>query len=145
MCCGFVGTVFAIRSLNQFKKSTPDRDSVNICPTRVTSITLPDGWTLVQDGLAWYRKINDVMEELDPIAVEKWFGAHCIMTAEDLQPADVAGITRMTLTFVNGSVQTLEELSGGKFKWINQGFSSTELKEALDELPALPIRLRPSH
>jgi hypothetical protein len=139
----FAGSVYAIRNLDQTRKSQRGA-SVNLCPTRVKEISVAGGMKLVQDGMAWYRKAGGRMEELDPIAVEKWFGRHCVVAADAAETPTGAGAELATLAFVSGPPQVLFGTSAGVFTWMNQAFTSAELADALKSLSELPIRLRSS-
>jgi hypothetical protein len=145
MSVGFVGAVHVIRTYNQFGPGkTFATTSVNLCPTRVKEISIVNGMSLVQDKMAWYRKHNGQLEELDPIAVEKWFGRHCVVAADPAETPTGSGEQVATIGFITGSPQILFTTNAGIFTWMNQPFTSLELQEALKALPELPIRLRPS-
>jgi hypothetical protein len=145
MIFGFLGAVHAIRSLNQFGSSnSTSGKSINLCPTRVTEIAVHGGVSVVQEGMAWFRKMNGQLEELDPIAVEKWFGRHCVVDADAAEAPTGSGETLATLAFVSGPPRALFSTNAGVFTWNEQAFTSAELAEALKTLADLPIRLRPS-
>lgn len=142
MFCGLVGAITAIRSLNQFKDNAMAR--INLCPTRITVITTADGVSVVQEGMTWFRKISGRMEELDPIAVEKWFGRHCVVDAEPTSTPGTTSAPVATIAFVSGPEQILFDVGNGVFKWMGQEFTSAELTAALQSLTEIPLRLRPS-
>lgn len=145
MTLAFIGSVLAIRHLDLTRSSGEGRkDSVNLCPTRVKQIHVKGGISVVQDGMAWYRKTNGRMEELDPIAVERWFGSHCVVDADPAEAPTGSGEEFATLAFVAGPPQILFSTGAGVFTWMDRAFTSAELTEALKNLPELPIRLRPS-
>jgi len=142
MCLGLVGTITAIRNLNQFKEPEVPPGSVNLCTTRITVISTPDGMRVSQEGLTWFRKTADRLEELDPIAVEKWFGRHCVVDAEPAKIDKDAKVAAL-ISFVSG-LQTPLVSANGVYRWNGHEFTSAELTEALKTLADLPLRLRPS-
>ena len=144
MTCGLVGSVIAIRKLDRTRPKMDDSASINLCPTRVTAISEHEGASIVQEGLTWYRKVNGGLEELDPIAVEKWFGRNCRIQAEFDANGATAGTPLATVAFVSGPPQVLLVTGDGMFSWMGRAFRSEELKEALKGLSDLPLRLRPS-
>lgn len=143
MFLGLIATIVAIRNLNQFKAADAPVAKVNLCPTRVTAITTASGVSVMQEGMAWFRKNDGRMEELDPIAVEKWFGRHCMVSAERAA-AGAETQPLATIAFVSGPEQTLFSAGSNAFQWMDQIFHSQELTEALKSLEEIPIRLRPS-
>ncbi len=145
MVCALIVTIFIIRKLDRTRPAHDDSATINLCPTRVTAISQNSGTTVVQDGLAWFRKINGGMEELDPIAVEKWFGRNCKVKVEFEKDAAVSGAPVATLAFVSGPPQVLIVSAAGIYSWMGQAFRSQELEGALKDLKDLPLRLRPSH
>jgi hypothetical protein len=145
MVCALIVTIFIIRKLDRTSPSADPSATINLCPTRVTAIAQSEGTTVVQDGLAWFRKVNGGMEELDPIAVEKWFGRNCRVKADFAEGAPTSGAPVATVAFVSGPPQVLLVTGEGIYSWMGRAFRSTELQEALKDLKALPLRLRPSH
>ena len=138
MMCTLVAVVTIMYRLN-----TPASHELNICPTRVSSISVIGSMALIQDGMIWFRTKNGQREELDPIAVEKWFGAHCSMAIEAVSgtaPKD----TRpwVTLAYVSGLPLTIQReqnifMFGGRY------FHSEELTQAVAELESLPPAKKP--
>lgn len=139
MTCGFIGTVIAIKRLDKTSARV-----VDLCPTRVTAIEFPDQVSIQQDGLYWYRKANGRFEEIDPIAVEKWFAQYCRLNVSALGDAGDTSLAPVaTLAYVSGPPQILGT-TGELLSFMGKTFKSDSLKAALSDLREAPIRLRPS-
>lgn len=140
MVVSFFAVVGLIYKLNQF---SPSDLTLILCPTRVSAINTADGKGIVQEGMRWYRRNNGNLEELDPVAVEKWFGKHCKVAIEPVAKADSTGVL-FVVNFVSGPPETLYMAGEGLFRWQNRTFKSVQLEEALNSLKDLPLYLRPT-
>lgn len=141
MTCGFIGTVIAIKRLD--RTSSPGQ-FVNLCPTRVTAVEFADQVSIQQDGLSWYRKVDGRLEEVDPIAVEKWFAQYCRVKVPAIgEPGETPAVPLATLAYVSGPPQILAT-TGEVLSFMGKTFESDTLKKGLSELREIPIRLRPS-
>src|SRR5690606_20417479 len=114
-------------------------DNINLCVTRIKALTMVDGFAVVQDGLDWYRRAGQHMGELDPIAVEKWFGANCRIKVKPAEATE-ASQAFVTVSFVSGEPQTLAKVGPGVYSWMGQVFTSPEFEAAIKSLAELPIR-----
>ena len=139
MALSFVAVIFMIWKLNQF---SPADLTLVLCPTRVTAISTADGGGIVQEKMNWYRKVNGNLEELDPIAVEKWFGKYCKLEIEPQKKVE-PGSVAFVVSFVNGNPETLYNAGEGTFRWGDRTFKSKKLEEAIASLKQLPLHLRP--
>jgi hypothetical protein len=117
-------------------------DSVDICPTRVSSVSLIGRFAIVQDGMTWYRTGNGQRTELDPVAVEKWFGEYCQVSARKV-PANDAAAPLLTLAYVSGLPLTLMVNAEGVFTFNRSHFQSAELAQAITALEHLPSAAKP--
>ncbi len=140
MVLSFFAVLYMIWKLNQFG---PDDLTMILCPTRVASITTSDGQGIVQDEMKWYRRANGNLEELDPVAVEKWFGKNCKIEIEPVKKVDSSTVV-FVVAFVNGPPETLYNAGEGLFRWKNKTFKSTQLEAAIASLKNLPIHVRPT-
>ena len=146
----FAGTVFLIREINQpvserrvqlfsFLGSPPDptRVIVNLCPTRITKLSLSANVEIVQRGLRWTKVTNGQATELDQVAVEKWFSAYCLFEAQKVAPsADVTPVLKAE--FVKGPARELIRSAAGDFEWDGRSFRSDKMAEALTALETFP-------
>jgi hypothetical protein len=153
MVLAFAGTVFVIREMNQpvsesrlrlfsFLGSPPDPSLVvvNLCPTRISKLTLADGTVILQRGLDWTRVTGAGEVKLDQVAVEKWFSAYCLFEAKKTSAsADVS--TVLTLEYVTGPAQTLIKSAGGDFEWAGRPFRSDKMAQALAGVNTFPAAL----
>lgn len=140
MIVSFFAVVGLIYKLNQF---SPSDLTLILCPTRVSAINTADGKGIVQEGMRWYRRNNGNLEELDPVAVEKWFGRHCKIGIEPVQKAESTGVL-FVVNFISGPPETLYMAGDGLFRWQNRTFKSQQLEDALRTLQDLPLFLRPT-
>jgi len=138
MCAALVAVV-----LIMFKLNTPDSAEFNICPTRVTSIALIGDSALMQDGLTWYRLKNGQRQELDQVAVEKWFSANCKVAIEAVSgEAPKETHPWATIAYVSGSPITLQR-ADSIFMSNERYFRSEHLIQAMSQLQALPEAKKP--
>lgn len=140
MVASFFAVIGMIYKFNQF---SPSDLTLILCPTRVSAINTVDGKGIVQEGMRWYRRNNGNLEELDPVAVEKWFGKHCKVGIEPVQKADSTGVL-FVVNFISGPPETLYMAGDGLFRWKNRTFKSQQLQDALNSLKDLPLYLRPT-
>jgi len=140
MFASLVAVLFSIWKLNQFG---PEDLTMVLCPTRVSSIATADGQGIVQEGMKWYRRKNGNLEELDPVAVEKWFAKNCRINIEPHKKAEAAGVV-FVASFVNGPPETLYMAGEGLFRWKDKTFKSKHLEDAMSSMKDLPIFLRPT-
>ncbi len=140
MMVSFFAVVGLIYKLNQF---SPSDLTLILCPTRVSAIHTAEGKGIVQDGMRWYRRNNGNLEELDPVAVEKWFGKHCKVEIEPVKMADSSGVLAV-VNFISGPPETLYIAGDGLFRWKNRTFKSQQLQDAFNSLNNLPLFLRPA-
>jgi hypothetical protein len=138
MCAALVGVV-----LIMFKLNTPDAAEFNLCPTRVTSIALIGETAVIQDGMTWYRLESGQRKELDQVAVEKWFSAHCKIAIQAVSgQAPQETHPWATIAFVSGSPVTLQR-ADSVFTFDGRYFHSAQLVQAMTELKALPEAKKP--
>lgn len=134
MVITLVAVILLMRNLNQEKKPST-AVSVTLCPTRVQLVEIAaDGSVLQQKGTKWIRNSS---QELDPIAVEKWFSALCSISAEPgasgegFQPA-------IRLTYITGESQMVLRAPSGEFQTGDIKFNSKDLEDALAAFRTLP-------
>lgn len=138
MCAALVAVIAIM-----FKLNSPKSHELNLCPTRVSSVSLIGSLAIIQDGMTWFRAAQGERKELDQVAVEKWFGLHCMIDIEAVKgpaPSDMNPL--ITFAYVSGSPVTLQR-SGDIFMLHGQYFRSNELTEALKELESLPVKPKP--
>ena len=145
MFLGLIATVIGIRQLDRTKKAAAVDEAkiVNLCPTRVSAVKLMDGTLIAQEKMSWFRSKGGQSEELDPIAVEKWFGRNCRVEIA-AEAATDAGPPAVEFQFVSGQPETIFSTGNGLYMWQSRVFRSPALETALNELQQLPLRLRPS-
>ncbi len=138
MCAALVAVITIM-----FRLNSPPSSELNICPTRVSSVAVIGSMALMQDGMTWYRAKGGQREELEPVAVEKWFGLHCKVDIEAVSgPAPKETHPWVTLAYVSGvpkTVQRAEDI----YMWDGRYFRSTELTQAMTELESLPSAKKP--
>jgi hypothetical protein len=150
LCAAFGLAVWTIQSLNQ-KGLSPQlaaaigaiptvNSQVNLCETRVQGLKTADGTDLHEEGFSWV--MNGIQHrQLDPVAVEKWFGYNCTVAAQDLRPVakeDLeAANTVLQVSFIQGGVQFLKQTANGLFIWKKSAFRSSQLDKAIHQLSFL--------
>lgn len=161
MIACFVVVVATIRAMNSGKpvaspilsmlgmdsgKGSSVREKITLCPTRVVALESSDGVMLREQDMKWYREIKgEGRVELDTVAVEKWFGTHCTVSAESVATSETAVSSGYTFTYVNGQNAILSGLAGqpGVYRFGELTFRSSELDEALHSFSSLPTRPTP--
>jgi hypothetical protein len=121
-----------------------DAQNMVICPTRVTAMELADGTRIYQEQMKWLRQDRGGKPvELNAIAVEKWFGANCMvhMREGDGPATEFQPVLRLGL--VSGQSEIIEQARNGDFRMKGHQFTSPQLTEALRQLPALPAATSP--
>jgi hypothetical protein len=111
---------------------------VKLCPTRVSSISIIGKTALFQDGLKWFRTTEGQRQELDPIAVEKWFSEYCTVGSEPASPPASQPQPVVTFAYVAGLPVTLQQSEGGVFTLNGVHFRSEKLVEAIQAVTTLP-------
>lgn len=118
-------------------------EAVDLCPTRVTSVSVIGKFAIMQDGMNWYRTGGPQgRTELDPVAVEKWFGGNCKVTAST-EAANEGATPLLTLAYVSGLPATLLMSADGIFTFNRAHFRSQELLKAVSDLETLPAVSKP--
>ncbi len=110
------------------------------CDTRISAIEREGAPTLRQVKLKWLWETTPP-QELNFIAVEKWFGRNCKVKVERLAPDrfdEASQKPAMLVHFIKGPAETLFRVGEDLFKWRQEIFRSSELKEALVDLENLP-------
>lgn len=135
MVITLVAVIWLMRSLSMDKKAVT---SVTLCPTRVKLVEIAaDGMRLQQDGIKWVRNSANLNQELDPIAVEKWFSILCSVSAQPVssgsgfQPA-------FRLSYITGETQMVLRAPTGEFQMRDVTFTSKDLDDALAAFRTLP-------
>ena len=68
---------------------------------------------MFEDGMKWMMKKNGNERNLDPVPVEKWFGANCSVLADDLRPVASnereAAMPVLMFDFVHGGSQAVKQ------------------------------------
>jgi hypothetical protein len=157
----FVVLVVTIRAMNSgqpvaspilsalgIKSGTGDgvKERITLCPTRVVSIESSDGILLSEQNMKWFRETKgDDRVELDTVAVEKWFGHHCTVSAESVVVTESAVDRGFTFTYVNGENAILSSVAGapGVYRFAGRTFRSAELDAALRGFAELPLLKAP--
>lgn len=155
MCVTLAAVLWAMYFLNRSRKQryyvppgahvvyrVGDADTIVICPTRVTSLETADGQRVVEEHMKWMRESAGSRQELNAIAVEKWFGSNCSVK---IRPGDSGSDFKpvLHLTLVDGQKETLEVGNNGDFRLNGREFVSPQLTEALRKLPSLPAAPKP--
>jgi hypothetical protein len=138
MFATLVGVIVLMYRLNISLTSGP-AGSVQICPTRVSSVSVIGRAAVFQEDLRWYRAQAGGREELNPIAVEKWFSEYCTVSAEAAPAPSKESVPVLTVAYVAGLPVTLRQ-SEDVFTLGNIHFRSAQLKEAIDALTRLPAK-----
>ena len=154
MILTFTVVVLAMRNLQQTKPEvsplakmilgTGEGQKFILCPTRVTSLETSTGLRVQEREMKWTRATAAGEEELDPIAVEKWFGRNCSVIGKKSETRQ-GFETVLKLGLVNGENKVLARASSGVYLWEGLQFVSESLDQALRELPDLPTRTSPGH
>ncbi|MGE0525660.1 MAG: hypothetical protein AB7G93_11365 [Bdellovibrionales bacterium] len=154
----FAAVVIIMRQLDTPRSPSPgflsfftgDDDSSSrytMCPTRVSRVEVASGQVVFEEDMRWYSmkqgKEKEIVE-LDPVAVEKWFGLNCKVKGEPATEPGGEFQTVAQFSFVSGTPQALLRAPSGEFQWNGSTFHSSQLEEALDRLLNLPIRRIPA-
>lgn len=139
MVITLIGVLIVMKRLDLTKSAAK---GVDLCPTRVSSLSVVGRFAVLQDGMKWYRAEGGERQELDFIAVEKWFSEHCRLEAKEVTEAPGTN-PLLTLAYVSGDPKTLNMNPDGVFTWDGRAFSSAELAHALSALELLPVRSKP--
>lgn len=119
----------------------PASPRVDLCQTRVTRVRTASGVEVFENGLAWTMKKNSNEKKLDPISVEKWFGANCSVLVDDLRQIGSnetqAAKPVATFEFLHGGTESIKQLPSGQFLWKKIAFHSQQLVDALRDLSML--------
>ena len=122
---------------------------LRLCPTRVASVSLIGKTAVFQDGLKWFRTGSATgggeRQELDGVAVEKWFSSYCSIPIEEAAAPGPGSQPLLTLAYVSGLPMTLSLSPDGVFSWKDRSFRSPKLNEALQSLNELPTARAPGH
>ena len=143
MAAALFGVITIMKRLNQPGALGAGNEAVNLCPTRVSSVSMIGRFAIMQDGLKWYRT-GDGGErtELDPVAVEKWFGENCQLSGAK-EEASPGGTPLMTLAYVSGLPATILMSADGVFSMNKSHFRSQDLLRAITALEHLPPAAKP--
>jgi hypothetical protein len=146
MVFAFVGVMTVMRQLNTATKrgsGTPlveiltgpkpeIENGLDLCPTRVLEMHMIGGPLFFQKNLKWFMRLGAQEQELDQIAMEKWFSANChIEITPTPSVSDAEPILKVT--FVSGEPASLMSSPDG-FVWRGRKFKSKQLQKALQEL-----------
>ena len=143
MIASLIGTITIMRRLGMPAATTTAESKVNICPTRVSSISVIGRFAIMQDGMRWFKTgEGDGRVELDPVAVEKWFSQNC-KVASTPEGANEAPTPLLTFAYVSGLPSTLMVNEAGVFTLGQEHFRSLELSQAITQLENLPIAIKP--
>lgn len=134
--------VGVVTVMKRFSVVKPSESSVDLCPTRVSSMSVVGRFAVLQDGMKWYRAEGGERKELDSIAVEKWFSEYCKLESKTVEKAE-GQTPLLTLDYVSGDPKTLNMTPDGIFTWEGRTFSSPELASAISALELLPISKKP--
>lgn len=146
MILSLVGIIMLMKKMNSpgVFAGPATNESVDICPTRVSSVSVIGRFAVMQDGLNWYRTGDaNGRTELDPVAVEKWFGVNCNLPALK-EGANDGATPLLTVAYVSGLPATLLVNADGVFTFNRLHFRSPELSRAIRALDSLPILAKPS-
>ena len=113
-------------------------ESIRLCPTRASSVSVIGKAAVFQESLKWYRAGEGERTELDPIAVEKWFSEYCTIHAQPSTKPDGELQPVATVAYVSGLPSTLMQAADGTFLWQDKYFRSDELNQAFQALIQLP-------
>lgn len=130
---GTKGIFQLIAEMNQ-----PSKNRVNVCPTRVSSISVIGKAALFQEDLKWFRTLEGTRQELDPIAVEKWFSEYCAVGSEPAPAPSDNSLPIATFAYVAGLPVTLQQSESGVFTMNGFHFRSQKLVEAIESISTLP-------
>ena len=122
-----------------YKLGQPAHNTVTLCPTRVSSLSVIGRAAVFQEGMKWYRTHGSgERTELDPIAVEKWFAEYCSVDVEKISgetaPVQSQGEPIITIAYVAGLPITLRQSDDGVFHWGAHNFRSPKLTEGIARL-----------
>lgn len=140
MICSLLGVLYIMNHLNLGHDTSPS--SVTLCPTRVSSVAVIGKAALMQDGLQWYRTQDGQREELDPVAVEKWFSQYCTIAAEPASKPESAQ-PWITWAYVSGSPKTVQQATDGVYVFEGRAFRAPALMQAVQDLENLPKVTKP--
>lgn len=134
--------MYRLKSPDALLGTATPANSINLCPTRVSSISVIGRFALTQEGMSWFRLADGQRTELDPVAVEKWFSNHCTVEVQPVADAK-DGAPLMTLAYVSGSPQTLLMNEDNIFSLGGLYFKSTQMIQLLTSLETLPTPKKP--
>ena len=138
MILALVGVLTLMRKMN-----TPSPQVVDLCPSRVTSLSVIGRFAILQDGDQWYRTGDGGPRvQLDPTAVEVWLKSSCSVAAS-FEGANSDAKPLLTLAYASGLPATLMVNEDGIFSLNQSHFRSLQLSQAITELEHLPTTSKP--
>ncbi len=144
MIISLIGVLTLMKKLNMPGALLGAGEKVDLCPTRVSSVSVIGQFSIVQEGMKWYRT-GDGAERtlLDQVGVEKWFAKYCVVPATPEQPPpDSAPL--LTLAYISGLPVTLMVSPEGVFSIKDSHFRSLELLQAITALENLATSTKPA-
>jgi hypothetical protein len=134
MILALVGILTLMRKMN----APSVAQSVDLCPSRVASLSVIGRFAILQDGKQWYRT-GDGGErvQLDSTAVEEWLKSGCTVTAS-FEGANSDAKPLLTLAYASGLPATLMVNEDGVFTLNQSHFRSLQLSQAITALEHLP-------
>jgi hypothetical protein len=114
------------------------------CETRVSELESPGVFRLFQKGTQWFLERQGQSREVNPVAVEKWFGRHCSLNVEAAATRSTQLTPGLIVHFINGKDQTFQRDAVGIYRWMDHDFKSPELEAALSYLTQLPGPSQPN-
>ncbi len=146
MILSLVGSIMLMRKLNKpgaLGGGVAASEDIDLCPTRVSSVSMIGRFAIKQDGMDWFRTGDAAgRTELDPVAVEKWFGSFCRVKAAK-QESNENATPLVTIAYVSGLPMTLLMNPDGVFSLNGAHFRSLELAQGITALETLPAVTKP--
>ena len=135
MVITLVAVLWLMHNLSSDSKRS---ENVTLCPSRVKLAEIAtDGVRLQQEGTKWIRNSTGINQELDSIAVEKWFSMLCSISSQ--ATASGSGFQPvLSLSYVTGETQLVLRAPTGEFQLRDIKFNSKDLEDALSAFRTLP-------
>ena len=116
---------------------------VDICPSRVHSITWDDGARMEEVGglSPTWQMLSPRVHQLPYLEIERWLSLNCrpkaLAVGRQSQIPDLKYQPFVSFEYVDGSTHVLEKTPTKLFRWQEQVFESEDLDKSLRELRSL--------
>jgi hypothetical protein len=135
MILALIGVLTLMRKMNAPNAT----NSVELCPSRISSISVIGRFAILQDDNQWYRTGEGGERlQLDSTAVDEWLKSSCTVPVS-FEGANSDAKPLLTLAYISGLPATLMVNEDGVFTFHQAHFRSLQLSQAITSLENLPL------